>query len=241
MPFADYLREAVLEPLGLTATLGGRGRGSSERCRRAPPRPGGARADAHRRRDAGRGDDGAVPGPRGGAPRLRQADPNDWGLGFELRDAKSPHWTTRLTSPRTFGHFGSKPGSATFLWVDPERELASRRLPTIRFGSWASPPGRSLGRDPQRRKSSRSRLSWSGRSRLGRWPAPSIVSRRAPGISAVSFGAIAGMSSTSSVPTTTRGVRRPRRAVPRRGLGHDPSPGRPAGAGARRCAASSPP
>ena len=43
---------------------------------------------------------------------------------------------------------------------------------------------RALGRRPQRRNSSSNPLSSSGRSRLGRWPAPSIVARRAPGISA---------------------------------------------------------
>ena len=45
-------------------------------------------------------------------------EPNDWGLGFELRDAKHPHWTGAGNSPATFGHFGR---SGTFLWVDPER------------------------------------------------------------------------------------------------------------------------
>jgi CubicO group peptidase (beta-lactamase class C family) len=44
-------------------------------------------------------------------------DPNDWGLGFELRDTKEPHWTGTRNSPRTYGHFG---GSGSFLWLDPE-------------------------------------------------------------------------------------------------------------------------
>lgn len=35
----------------------------------------------------------------------RQAD-NRWGLGLEIRGLKSPHWTGKDFSARTFGHFG---------------------------------------------------------------------------------------------------------------------------------------
>jgi CubicO group peptidase (beta-lactamase class C family) len=48
-------------------------------------------------------------------------EPNDWGLGVEIRDQKSPHWTGAQNSPATFGHFG---GSGTFVWVDPEAQVA---------------------------------------------------------------------------------------------------------------------
>ena len=41
-------------------------------------------------------------------------------------------------APRTFGHFGSKPGSATFLWIDPERRLAAAALADESFGDWAA-------------------------------------------------------------------------------------------------------
>jgi CubicO group peptidase (beta-lactamase class C family) len=61
-------------------------------------------------------------------------EPNDWGLGVELRDEKDPHWTGSLNSPRTFGHFG---GSGTFLWVDPEADLALACLTGLQFGPWA--------------------------------------------------------------------------------------------------------
>ena len=46
------------------------------------------------------------PGLVGVLPGFGRQEPNDWGLGFELRDAKSPHWTGARNSPRTFGHFG---------------------------------------------------------------------------------------------------------------------------------------
>ena len=60
--------------------------------------------------------------------------PNDWGLGFEIRDGKSPHWTGSANSARTFGHFGQ---SGTFLWVDPDAGVALVVLTDRRFGEWA--------------------------------------------------------------------------------------------------------
>jgi CubicO group peptidase (beta-lactamase class C family) len=73
-------------------------------------------------------------GLAGVLPGFGRWDPNDWGLGFELKDAKSRHWTGTSNSPRTFGHFG---GSGTFLWVDPERELACAVLTDRAFEDWA--------------------------------------------------------------------------------------------------------
>jgi CubicO group peptidase (beta-lactamase class C family) len=67
-------------------------------------------------------------------PSWGRMDPNDWGLAFELRDAKSPHWTGTLASPRTFGHFGA---AGTFLWVDPDAGLALGVLTDREFGDWA--------------------------------------------------------------------------------------------------------
>lgn len=40
-----------------------------------------------------------------------------WGLGFEVRGDKSPHWTGRLNSAATFGHYG---GAGTLMWIDPD-------------------------------------------------------------------------------------------------------------------------
>jgi CubicO group peptidase (beta-lactamase class C family) len=75
------------------------------------------------------------PGLDGVVPGFGRQQPNDWGLGFELRDAKSPHWTGSLNSPRTFGHFGR---SGTFLWVDPDAGVALGVLTDRNFGDWAS-------------------------------------------------------------------------------------------------------
>ena len=136
MSFADYLVAGVTQPLGMRAEL----RGSPA-------------ADLH-----GSLDDLLIlacelqqptliapetlaeattvqfPGLAGVLPDFGRFDPNDWGLGFELRDGKSPHWTGARNSPRTFGHFG---GSGTFLWVDSEAHLALGVLTNLDFGDWA--------------------------------------------------------------------------------------------------------
>jgi CubicO group peptidase (beta-lactamase class C family) len=71
--------------------------------------------------------DGVLPG-------FGRQDPNDWGLGFELRDGKGPHWTGARNSPRTFGHFGRAGG---FLSVDPEAGVALACLTDLDFGDWS--------------------------------------------------------------------------------------------------------
>ena len=78
------------------------------------------------------------PGLDGVLPGFGRQTPNDWGLGFELRDRKSPHWTGSRNSERTYGHFGSKPGTATFLWIDPERRLVAAAVADESFGAWAA-------------------------------------------------------------------------------------------------------
>lgn len=67
-------------------------------------------------------------------PGVGSFDPNPWGLTFEIKGAKDPHWTGRHNSPATFGHFG---GSGTFLWVDPEAGLAAVAITSREFDSWA--------------------------------------------------------------------------------------------------------
>jgi CubicO group peptidase (beta-lactamase class C family) len=75
------------------------------------------------------------PGLDGVLPGFGRQSPNDWGLGFELRDGKHPHWTAPTGSPRTFGHFGR---SGTFLWVDPDARAACAYLGDADFGPWAA-------------------------------------------------------------------------------------------------------
>jgi CubicO group peptidase (beta-lactamase class C family) len=74
------------------------------------------------------------PGLAGVLPGFGRQEPNDWGLGLELRDSKHPHWTGARNSTETFGHFGRAGG---FLWVDPGAGVALACLTDLDFGDWA--------------------------------------------------------------------------------------------------------
>lgn len=74
------------------------------------------------------------PGLTGVLPGFGRQDPNDWGLGAEVRGSKDPHWTAQSSSPQTFGHFGQ---SGTFLWVDPRAGVACVSASREPFGPWA--------------------------------------------------------------------------------------------------------
>lgn len=67
-------------------------------------------------------------------PGLGSYRPNPWGLGFEIKGDKSPHWTGTLTSPATVGHFG---GTGTFFWIDPAHQLGAVGLANRDFDQWA--------------------------------------------------------------------------------------------------------
>jgi CubicO group peptidase (beta-lactamase class C family) len=136
MPFAAYLAGAVLEPLGMEARLEGSPAWALEgslddllalgRELLAP------RLLARETLDEATSV--VFPGLAGILPGFGRQDPDDWGLGFELRDGKTPHWTGARNSPRTFGHFGR---AGTFLWVDPAAGLACACLTDREFGDWA--------------------------------------------------------------------------------------------------------
>jgi CubicO group peptidase (beta-lactamase class C family) len=136
MPFADYFTDAVVRPLGLAGRLAG----SPAHGYRGPLddllafgrellRPTLVAPET-----LGEATTVQFPGLVGVLPGLGRMEPNDWGLTFELRDAKSPHWTGSRNSERTFGHFGA---SGTFLWVDPDADVACGVLTDRRFDDWA--------------------------------------------------------------------------------------------------------
>ena len=54
-------------------------------------------------------------------PGFGKQTPNPFGLGIEVRGAKSPHWTAAANSEATVGHFGMR---GTAFWVDPVADLA---------------------------------------------------------------------------------------------------------------------
>ncbi|MEO5793172.1 MAG: serine hydrolase domain-containing protein [Gaiellaceae bacterium] len=139
MPFGDYLRAGVLEPLGLEATLEGDAAGGIVGTL-ADMLAFGREALAPAliaQETLAEATSVQFPGLDGVLPGFGRQTPNDWGLGFELRDGKSPHWTGAQNSPQAYGHFGSKPGTATFLWIDPERQLVAAALADVSFGDWA--------------------------------------------------------------------------------------------------------
>lgn len=68
-------------------------------------------------------------------PGFGRQEPNPWGLGFEIRGDKSPHWTAPSNDRTTFGHFGR---AGTMLWVDPVASMATIALTNRDFGPWAS-------------------------------------------------------------------------------------------------------
>ena len=138
LPFDTYLREAVLEPLAMTATTLGT----------ASPAAGAVASLDDLLRfgaellaptlvaPATLADAVTVqyPGLKGRVPGIGPMDPCAWGLGFELRDRKVPHWTGSHNAPETFGHFG---GSGTFLWIDPVAAVACAALTDRPFDAWA--------------------------------------------------------------------------------------------------------
>ena len=75
------------------------------------------------------------PGLPGVVPGFGRQPRCDWGLGFEIRGSKAPHWTGRRNTPPTFGHFGR---SGSFLWVDPGAGIACVCLTDLAFGPWAA-------------------------------------------------------------------------------------------------------
>jgi len=136
MPFADYFRAAVIEPLRLRGSL--QGSPASEYVGPLDDLLALGRELLAPTLIAQETLDEATsvqfPGLDGVLPGFGRQEPNDWGLAFELRDEKSPHWTSAQSSARTFGHFGQ---SGTFLWVDPELGAACGVLTNRDFGDWA--------------------------------------------------------------------------------------------------------
>jgi CubicO group peptidase (beta-lactamase class C family) len=138
--FAGYVHQAVFEPLGMTGSV----------LAGSPARDGISTVDDFSAllTSLVAGPPGWLhpstikeattvqfPGLRGVVPGYGKQDPNDWGLGFEIRSAKSPHWTGSTNSPATYGHFGQ---AGTMFWVDPAAGLGLVALTDRDFGPWAA-------------------------------------------------------------------------------------------------------
>lgn len=145
IPFPDYLAEAVFAPLGMDSSVlaGSAGHGARSTVADLSAFAGELLAPqliapdtlAQASTVQFRGLNGVLPG-------YGMQRPNDWGLGPEIRGAKSPHWTGTTNSRASFGHFGQ---AGTLLWVDPEAGAACVALTDRPFGDWAKPRWTAFG------------------------------------------------------------------------------------------------
>jgi len=137
IPFADYLAEAVLQPLGLAGT----------ELRGSPAFAGRSTA-----RDVARFASELLaptllapetvkdlvtvqfPGLSGVLPGIGRFDPLDWGLGVERNFGRPRHWAGERVPGTAFGHFG---GAGTFLWADHGMSLGAVCLTDRDFGEWS--------------------------------------------------------------------------------------------------------
>jgi len=138
MPFETYLREAVFEPLGMAAS---ELRGSPAHAiwstvadmsafvgEMLAPRliARSSWIDLTRIQ---------YPDLAGILPGVGSFDPCPWGLGVEIKGAKSPHWMGRANSADAFGHFG---GAGTMMWAEPNAEVGVVALTDRTFDDWAA-------------------------------------------------------------------------------------------------------
>lgn len=139
MPFAEYLKEAVLDPLGMESS---ELHGSAGHAMRSTV------ADLSRfaqelleptllsQQTLDEAFTVQYPDLIGTVPGYGMQKPCPWGLGFEIKGAKDPHWTGPGMPETTIGHFGY---SGTFLWVVPGSGRACVVLTDRFFEDWAKP------------------------------------------------------------------------------------------------------
>ncbi len=141
MPFGEYLRLGVLDPLAMDAT----------ELRGSPAHAMWASVDDITRfvaevmsptllstSTASTAARPQFPTLGGIVPGVGRFATCPWGMGFEVRGDKSPHWTGSQNSPATFGHFG---GAGTMMWIDPDavhgRSVGLVALTDRPFDDWA--------------------------------------------------------------------------------------------------------
>jgi CubicO group peptidase (beta-lactamase class C family) len=135
MPFAEYVRAAVCDPLGIGLDPQGDPGSGMHAClddilalARELLAPTLVAPETLAEMTSVQ-----FPGLSGILPDHGRFDPLDWGLGVQL-NTREPSWMGARASLRAFGHFG---GSGTFVWVDPEPEVACAALTDREFGDWA--------------------------------------------------------------------------------------------------------
>jgi CubicO group peptidase (beta-lactamase class C family) len=137
MPFAEYLAEGVLDPLGMTGTDPNGSPAFGLHSTVDDLSIFAAELLAPKLLSTQTLDEAFTvqfPGLSGIVPGVGRFDPCDWGLGFERNFSRPGHWAGQAVSPDTGGHFG---GSGSFLWADRGRGLACVCLTGRDFGPWA--------------------------------------------------------------------------------------------------------
>jgi CubicO group peptidase (beta-lactamase class C family) len=135
MPFAEYVRAAVVDPLDLGLDPGGDPGSGMHASLDDVLALGGEllTPTVVAPETLAEMTSVAFPGLAGVLPDYGRFDPLDWGLGVQL-NTNPRSWMGSRTSDRAFGHFG---GSGTFLWVDSETGVACAALSNRDFGDWA--------------------------------------------------------------------------------------------------------
>lgn len=135
--FPEYLHEGVFEPLGMdTAVLeGSAGHGArasvADLSKFAAELLQPTLLHPDTVAEAFRNQFGDL---RGVVPGYGMQKPCPWGLGFEIKGEKSPHWTGDTMPADTVGHFGM---AGTYLWVAQGQAMVA--LTDEQFGEWAKP------------------------------------------------------------------------------------------------------
>lgn len=135
--FDEYLSQGVFEPLGMQRARlrGGAGHGGeasvSDMARFACELLAPTLLSATTLEQARSNQFGDL---RGVVPGYGMQKPCPWGLGFEIKGHKQPHWTGDGMPADTVGHFGM---SGTYLWVAGDYAMVA--LTDRDFGDWAKP------------------------------------------------------------------------------------------------------
>lgn len=135
--FPEYLREGVFEPLGMdgAALVGGAGHGGrasvSNLLSFATEVLQPTLLAPETAREARTNQFGDL---RGVVPGYGMQKPCPWGLGFEIKGEKRPHWTGDGMPAGTVGHFGM---AGTYMWVADGYAMVA--LTDREFGDWAKP------------------------------------------------------------------------------------------------------
>ena len=145
MTLGEYAREGIFEPLGMgnTEIYGSAGHGGrstvADLVKFADELISPTLLAEETLREAFTNQFGDL---NGIVPGYGMQKPCPWGLGFEIKGDKSPHWTGGTMPEDTVGHFGM---SGTYMWVVPAWSASTSAgtamvmLADKEFGDWAKP------------------------------------------------------------------------------------------------------